>query len=159
MKIQDELINKFYSSFQLKDYKGMIECYHPDIHFKDEVFDLQGKQAGAMWYMLCENGKDLEISFGNIQTNENTGSANWEANYTFSQTNRKVHNKIRAQFKFQDGKIIRHIDTFNFWKWSSQALGFIGLLFGLSSFLKNKVSKSANIALNRFIKNKKSNTT
>ena len=38
---QKELVNKFYSCFQKKDFKGMIECYHPDIHFKDEVFDLQ----------------------------------------------------------------------------------------------------------------------
>ena len=41
----------------------MIECYHPEIHFKDEVFNLNGKKVGAMWHMLCERGKDLEISF------------------------------------------------------------------------------------------------
>ena len=83
----------------------MIECYHPEIHFKDEVFNLNGKQVGAMWHMLCERGKDLEISFKAIQVNENIGTAHWEAKYTFAQTKRKVHNKIDAQFEFQDGKI------------------------------------------------------
>jgi SnoaL-like domain len=143
----------------MKDYKSMIECYHPNIHFKDEVFDLEGRSAGTMWHMLCEGGKDLEILFKNIEVNEKSGSAHWEAKYTFSKTNRKVHNKIKAQFEFQDGKIIKHTDSFNFWNWSSQALGFAGFILGWSSLLKNKVSKSANIALYKFIKNSNNQIT
>ena len=152
MKQHQDLINKFYSCFQKKDYKGMIECYHPEIHFKDEVFNLNGKQVGAMWHMLCERGKDLEISFKAIEVNENIGTAHWEAKYTFAQTKRKVHNKIDAQFEFQDGKIIRHSDTFNFRKWAIQALGMPGLLIGGSAYLKKKVLHTANKALNKFIK-------
>ena len=151
MNKNQELINKFYSSFQKKDFKGMIECYHPDIHFKDEVFNLHGKQAGAMWQMLCESGKDLQISFNNIIADENSGTANWEAKYTFSKTKRKVHNRINAQFVFKDGKIINHVDSFKFWKWSGQALGITGVILGWSSFLKKQVSKSAYLALKKFI--------
>jgi len=151
MNHKTEIINRFYSCFQKKDYKGMIDSYHPDIQFKDEVFDLKGKQVGAMWHMLCKSGKDLEISFGDIKVKENSGSAFWEATYTFSKTKRKVHNKIRAKFEFENGKIINHIDSFNFWKWSSQSLGTIGLFLGWTSYLRNKVSNSANNALNRFV--------
>ncbi len=152
MKQHEEILNKFYSCFQKKDYKGMIECYHPEIHFKDEVFNLNGKQVGAMWHMLCERGKDLEISFKAIEVNENIGTAHWEAKYTFAQTKRKVHNKIDAQFEFQDGKIIRHSDTFNFRKWAIQALGIRGLLIGWSAYLKKKNSQTANSALIKFTK-------
>ena len=151
MNQQTEILNKFFSSFQKKDYKCMIDCYHPEIHFKDEVFNLKGQKAKAMWHVLCESGKDLEISFRDIKVRENSGCAIWEADYTFSRSNRKVHNKIKSYFEFIDGKIINHIDSFNFWKWSSQSLGTVGLLFGWSSYLRKKVSKSANNALNRFI--------
>jgi ketosteroid isomerase-like protein len=151
LKQHTELINKFYSCFQKKDYTGMIECYHPNIQFKDELFSLNGKQASAMWHMLCERGKDLEISFRDIEATEDGGSAHWEAEYTFSQTKRKVHNKIYAKFEFRDGKIIQHTDAFNFWKWSGQALGLPGIILGWSSILKKKVSKEVNTYLNKFI--------
>jgi hypothetical protein len=151
MNNQIELLNKFYSGFQKKDVKSMIECYHPEIHFKDEVFDLKGKQAGAMWHMLCESGKDLQISFRNIKTHKKSGSAYLEAKYTFSKTKRTVHNKIIAHFEFKDGKIIRHIDAFNFWKWSWQAFGILGLFLGWTSFLRKKISTAANTSLKKFI--------
>ncbi len=40
------------------------------------------------------------------------GSARWEAVYPFSETGRIVHNRIRAEFRFRDGKIIEHRDHF-----------------------------------------------
>ena len=131
--------------------KLIIKFANPEIHFKDEVFNLKGQKAKAMWHMLCESGKDLEISFRDIKVRENSGFAIWEADYTFSRSNRKVHNKIKSYFEFKDGKIINQIDSFNFREWSNQALGTVGLLFGWTSFLRKKVSTSANIALNRFI--------
>jgi hypothetical protein len=146
-----ELINKFYSSFQKKNFKDMIDCYHSEIHFKDEVFNLKGKKACAMWHMLCERGRDLEITFGNVEINDNFGKVHWEAKYTFAQIKRKVHNKIQAKFEFRDGKIIQHTDIFNFWRCSSQALGLPGIVLGWSSFLKKKVSLTANTSLNKFI--------
>ena len=84
--------------------------------------------------------------------NENRASVHWEAKYSFAQTKRKVHNKINAQFEFRDDKIIQHTDTFNFWKWSFQALGVPGFLFGWLPFLRKKVSQNASKALNKFIK-------
>jgi hypothetical protein len=67
-------------------------------------------------------------------------------------TGRRVHNKIDATFQFQDGKIIRHHDRFNFWKWSFMALGPVGLFLGWSPFIKNKVRKQAAKNLEKFIK-------
>ncbi len=78
-------------------------------------------------------------------------TAHWEPVYSFSQTGRHVHNIIDAEFEFKDGKIIRHIDTFDFWRWSKQALGAPGLLLGWSSFLRNKVSTMAAKSLTAFI--------
>ena len=59
-----QLIEQFYSSFSQRNYAAMIACYAPAIQFSDAVFTLNGKRAGAMWHMLCESGKDLEITSG-----------------------------------------------------------------------------------------------
>ena len=55
----------------------------------------------------------VEISFSGIEADDKTGRAHWEAIYNFSETGRRVHNKIDARFEFRDDKIIRHADTFD----------------------------------------------
>jgi ketosteroid isomerase-like protein len=154
MNQNEKLIEKFYASFQARDPQGMIECYHPEIEFQDEVFTLKGKAAGAMWHMLIEpekKDKDTALTYSGIQADEKTGKAHWEATYTFSATGRKVHNILDAEFQFRDGKIIRHRDRFDFWRWSRQALGPAGLLLGWSPFIRNKVRATANERLTQFI--------
>jgi len=104
-----------------------------------------------MWRMLCSQAKNFELTFANVQANERTGKAHWEARYDFSATGRRVHNKIDAEFEFQDGKIIEHTDTFDFWKWSSMALGPVGFLLGWTPLLRKKVQKQARERLERFM--------
>ena len=83
-----------------------------------------------MWTMLCKRGKDLDIAVSDIVADANSGRAHWVANYTFSATGRKVTNRIDAAFVFRDGSIVRHVDSFNLWRWSAMALGAKGLLMG-----------------------------
>ena len=65
---RDELINKFYRSFQKLDYNGMNSCYSDDIVFFDPAFGLlKGNEVRAMWEMLCTNAKDFSLTYGNIQ--------------------------------------------------------------------------------------------
>ena len=148
-----ELIRKFYTAFASRDARGMAACYHPAVIFSDEVFtELEGARATGMWQMLCERGKDLKIEFRDIQADDSTGSAHWEAWYTFSATHRKVHNKIDARFEFKDGKIIGHRDSFSFWAWASQALGPTGLLLGWSGLVRNRVRAQAAKNLAAFLR-------
>ena len=144
MHPNEQLIRDFYAAFAKRDAAGMAACYHRDIAFSDPAFTmLRGNEATAMWAMLCARGKDLEIILGDVAGDAEGGRAHWEAKYTFSQTGRLVHNKIDAVFAFRDGKIIRHVDSFGFWRWSSQALGGIGILFGWFGPLKAMVRKKA----------------
>jgi len=153
MHANEQLIYNFYSAFQKLDWQTMQSCYAEGIHFSDPVFsDLNGEQVGAMWHMLCKKAGDFELSFTNIKADDTQGIARWEASYTFSQTGRRVNNVIFAEFQFSEGKIIRHSDHFNFWKWSRMALGPIGMVLGWSSFLKNKVQQQGLSGLNLFIK-------
>ncbi|HQU71920.1 MAG TPA: nuclear transport factor 2 family protein [Calditrichia bacterium] len=145
------LIEKFYKNFQKLNAEEMVDCYHPDIHFSDPAFgDLQGKDAGDMWRMLCGNAKDLRILFDRVSAGDRDGSAHWEAHYTFSQTGRKVHNIIEARFVFQDGYIIRHADAFDIWRWSGMALGIKGSLLGWTPLVKNAIRGNALKALRKF---------
>lgn len=152
MHPNEKLIHQFYSCFQARDYKGMEECYHPEIEFSDMVFtNLKGKRAGAMWQMLCQRATDLEITTSGIKADDKKGQAHWEAIYTFSKTGRRVHNRIDASFEFQDGKIIKHIDRFDLWKWASMALGTKGLLAGWLPMVQSTIRKEANYNLDQFI--------
>jgi hypothetical protein len=151
MNANIKLIEQFYSSFSKRDYPGMIVCYSPQVEFSDPVFSLNGRKAAAMWHMLCESGKDLVITFRDIVADENTGSAHWEAEYTFSSTGRKVRNIVEGQFKFENGLISQHADLFNFWRWSHQAIGPMGTFLGWSPFIQNRVRQSASQRLEKFI--------
>lgn len=136
------LIEQFYTAFARADAEGMIACYHPDIEFEDPAFGLlKGADACNMWRMLVNPG--LQLTFSKVQAAGDTGSAHWDARYVFSKTGNKVLNQVDASFVFRDGKIIRHTDRFDFWKWSRQALGLPGLLLGWSPYLKNKVRQQA----------------
>ena len=138
------LITRFYDAFQRRDAATMGSCYHHDVRFSDEIFpELHGETARAMWRMLCERGNDLTITCTNVHADSATGRAQWDAWYTFSGTGRRVHNRIRAEFTFEDGLIVHHRDRFGFWRWSRQALGPVGVLLGWSRFLRRRVQAQA----------------
>ncbi|MGB3947890.1 MAG: nuclear transport factor 2 family protein [Bacteroidia bacterium] len=158
--VNQQLIIKFYKAFQNKDYKTMQDCYADNATFSDPVFvNLNATQVRAMWEMLCVRGKDLELTFKNVTaTVGNQASAEWEAHYTFSASNRKVINQIKAAFLIENGKIVKHVDTFSFYKWSKQALGTGGLLLGWTRLLKNKVRQGAMKSLTDFMNKKQINS-
>jgi ketosteroid isomerase-like protein len=143
-----EVITRFYTAFQRRDSAGMAACCHPQVHFSDPVFpNLRGRDVTLMWEMLCRRGQDLRIHFNSVQADDQAGTAEWEAWYTFSATGRPVHNRISAEFAFREGTIIRHIDRFPFWRWSRQALGPVGGLLGWSGLVRGRVRKQAKAAL------------
>ncbi|CAN5274593.1 nuclear transport factor 2 family protein [soil metagenome] len=139
-----KLIENFYTAFQRLDAESMAACYAPDIEFSDPVFpSLHGKEAGDMWRMLTTRAKDFSLTFDSIVANESSGEAHWIATYVFTQSGRTVVNDIRASFAFRDGKIVRHTDRFDLWRWARQALGMKGLLLGWTPLVRNAVRAQA----------------
>lgn len=131
----------------------MQECYHPDILFSDPVFThLKGPRAGAMWHMLALAGKDLKITFTTPVAHGDSVCCDWQAWYTFSVSGRQVHNIIHAEFEFKDGKIIRHVDRFDLWRWTRMALGLSGVLLGWTPIIQSKIRQRAASNLGRFVK-------
>ena len=156
MDTNEALINKFYSAFLQKDYKTMNSCYSGDIIFYDPAFELlKGDEARFMWEMLCKNATNLSLTYGNIiKLDDEYYTCDWVATYTFSKTGRKVVNNIRANMRFANGEIVEHSDAFSLHKWSSQALGFAGKLFGWNSFFQRKIKNQAKKNLLKFIQAK-----
>ena len=145
------LINRFYEAFARQDGETMAACYAPDAHFHDPVFqDLHGDEVGSMWRMLCGRATDLAVKHSEVEARADTGSAHWEADYTFS-TGRSVHNVIEASFEFKNGLIAEHRDDFDLYAWARQALGPVGLLLGWSPPVQGKIRGQAREGLDEFM--------
>ncbi len=153
MHPNEQTIRDFYQHFAQKDHQKMSEAYADNAVFLDEMFTLEGiKEVAGMWQMLCQAAsEDFRVVCTKAQANDTEGSAEWEAFYTFSVTGRKIHNRLKAKFQFENGKIKFHQDTFSFWKWASQAFGLMGFLLGGTSFFKKKVRTQINERLKKFI--------
>jgi ketosteroid isomerase-like protein len=142
-------IERFYAAFAALDAAAMAACYAPDAKFRDPVFTLDGRDnIGAMWSMLCtatrERGREAwKLEWRDVHAEGDEGGAHWEAHYLFSATGRRVHNRIDARFVFRDGLIVAHLDDFDFWAWSRQALGAPGWVLGWTPMLRNKVRAQA----------------
>jgi ketosteroid isomerase-like protein len=145
----DELIQRFYDAFTRLDGETMAACYAPGARFSDPVFkDLQGEEPGAMWRMLTGRAQDLEVQLAEHEADDRRGSAHWLADYTF-RTGRKVHNDVRAEFRFENGLIVEHRDSFSFYAWARQALGPVGLALGWTPLLRAKVQREARAGLDQ----------
>jgi ketosteroid isomerase-like protein len=148
----EELIDRFYSAFAVRNHEAMTACYTANPSFSDPVFpDLRGEEVRSMWRMLCERGLDLELTHSDVQADADRGSAHWVAEYTFTGTGRHVRNEIDASFRFEDGLIAEHTDRFDLWAWTRQALGPVGWVAGWSPPLHNKVRGQARANLRDFM--------
>ncbi|MES2072960.1 MAG: nuclear transport factor 2 family protein [Pseudomonadota bacterium] len=144
MHTNARLIETFYQAFQKLDAESMAACYAPEVQFSDPVFPaLHGREAGDMWRMLTTKAQNFSLVFDGIEADDKQGRAHWVATYTFSQTGNTVVNDIQARFEFRDGKIVRHVDSFDLWKWARQALGLKGLLLGWTPLVRNAVQAQA----------------
>jgi len=148
----DKLLRDFYDGFARRDAEAMAACYADDVVFSDPVFPhLVGDRARGMWRMLCARARDLKIEYEVRRADDAGGEVYWQAWYEFSATHRSVHNQILGRFEVRDGRIVRHTDRFDFWRWSRQALGPTGLLLGWTPLVHRKVQSQAAAGLDAFL--------
>jgi ketosteroid isomerase-like protein len=147
-----ELIRRFYEAFDRHDGEAMASCYAPDARFRDPAFgELRGDQVGSMWRMLTSRAEDLDVELVEHDADERTGTAHWLADYTFTQTGRRVHNDIRATFAFDGGLIADHVDEFNLGRWARQALGPMGWAISVVPPLGGSVRRKARAGLEEYM--------
>lgn len=150
------IIQQFYNAFQQLNAAEMNACYTDDIIFSDPVFMiLKGDEVKCMWEMLCKNAKGFSLTFSDIELlDEEYATCKWQAKYIFSKTGKKVTNNAKAYMRIIDGKITEHSDAFRLSSWLSQALGWKGVLFGWTSFMKRAVQNNAKKNLLRYMEEK-----
>jgi ketosteroid isomerase-like protein len=147
-----DLIRELYAALGRSDGDAMAKLYAPSAQFEDPVFGkLDGREAGEMWRMLTSRSKDLEVELEEAEADGERGHARWVARYTFTQTGRHVVNVVRAEFRFSDGLIADHKDSFSRWMWSRQALGPMGALFGWGPPLSWMLHRQARESLEKFM--------
>jgi ketosteroid isomerase-like protein len=145
------LIERFYTAFQNRDAEAMSACYAPDIHFQDPAFGvLRGAEAGDMWRMLLGRATDFTLTYDSIDSIGQTASAKAIARYTYSATGNTVVNAIQSRFAIRDGLIVEQTDVFDLWRWSRQALGVSGWLFGWTPQMQRAIQKKARTALKAY---------
>ena len=152
----DNLITKFYQAFSEANIHKMAECYDDNVLFKDPAFGtLQGAEVIQMWSMLLARSKGkLKITVVYASTNYQFGYVNWQAEYVFSVTGKKVINNVFSTFEFQNGLIIKHTDDFNLWVWAQQAFGLKGYLLGWSGIFKKQLQSKFKKTLAQYIYSK-----
>jgi ketosteroid isomerase-like protein len=69
-----------------------------------------------MWRMLCARAEDLRVSYTIVDANEEEALVRWNAWYTFRATGRPVHNVVHSTLKLRAGRIVEHVDAFDFWR-------------------------------------------
>ena len=153
MNSNKELINNFYSAFQQLDFQGMASCYDENIIFYDPLFGLlSDREVNSMWEMICTTAVDFSLTYGNIlELDDAYCTCDWISSATFPGTNRRVVNKVRANMRFSEGKIIEHSDAFSIHQWSKQAMGLSGELLGWNSFFQRGIKNRAKKNLNQFL--------
>ena len=161
MNTNEQTITQFYTAFAALDADTMASCYAEDATFNDPAFSLQGRrEVAGMWHMLCSSTqakgrKDWKLEFNDVQADASAGHAHWEAHYRFSATGRLVHNIIDAEFTFTpEGLILTHKDTFNFWRWTVQALGVPGFVLGWTPWFQKKMRQQTAATLNKYLADK-----
>ena len=156
MNSNKQLIETFYTGFQQLNADKMNSCYSNDIVFFDPIFGLlRGQEVTCMWEMLCKNAINFSLSYGNIvELDEEYSTCDWVATYTLSANGKTIINKIKANMRFENGKIAEHSDAFSVHNWSKQAFGLVGVLFGWNSLFQNKIKNKAKKNLLEFIKAK-----
>jgi hypothetical protein len=121
----------------------MSALYAPEATFEDPVFRLRGgANVGKMWIALTRRAKRFEVSYTIAEAGPGSGRVEWTARYLFG-GKRPVVNVIVSEIALERGKIVRQVDRFDFPRWSAQALGLPGRLFGRFEWFRRLFSNRA----------------
>lgn len=152
MHANEQLIEDFYAAFERLDAATMGAAYAADAHFSDPVFpDLNGPEVPGMWAMLCGRSSGIRLELSGVEADDRAGRASWVAHYAFGPQQRPVVNRVRSTFDFQDGRIKRQQDAFDFHAWAAMALGLKGRLLGWTPLVKNAARAQAASGLKDYL--------
>lgn len=129
--MSEALVHHYFDALARLDGEALAACYHPSASFADPLFpDLRGERVGWRWRMLARGGTDMRLSYDILGGDERKARVRWRARWRLADGGRPVANEVLSTFTFWDGRIVRQVDEFDFWRWSRASLGLPGLLLG-----------------------------
>ncbi|MDF1666876.1 MAG: nuclear transport factor 2 family protein [Planctomycetota bacterium] len=115
-----ETAETFYKSLVAKDIAGIRSVLSPKAEFSDPAYPhLKGNDVQSMWHLITESDP-LSIEYKIYKVEGSTVYGGWVADYELF--GRPIHNVIKSKITVKDGKIVFHKDSFDFDRWSEQAL-------------------------------------
>lgn len=150
----EEKIRSFYKAFDRRDYKSMNAIYADKASFRDEIFELQGKQVLALWYMMVSKDNNLKVTCNQVEVKAHKVTAHWTMAYNFTVTGRPIINNVVSVFEFEGGKVVKQTDSYDFWEWTKQAFGVLGWVLGWSFYARYIVRKQALKSLKVYMQSK-----
>ncbi len=114
-----DVAERFYEAFVNRRTRDMEALYAPEVKFKDAIFEYADR-AGTMkmWRKLL-SGKTAIFSYTFDRVEGDVAVGRWVADYKLF--GRPIHNEIESRLTVQDGRIIRHEDSFPMGRWTRQA--------------------------------------
>jgi ketosteroid isomerase-like protein len=133
-----DIVARLFTALDRHDHAAMADCYAESASFSDIAFHLTGRpRIHAMWHMICEG--DIRARFEIVDVDDRRGVVDVVDDYTFRPTSRRVNNRIRSYFEFENGRIVAHRDTCDARRWAAMALGGLGgFLAGVLPFVRRR---------------------
>lgn len=145
-------VRDFYQALARADAEGIRQVYTDDVVYSDPVFgELRGSRVMLMWEMFCARDDKIQVEFGDITVQPgDLVTARWVARYAFGDKNRPIENPIHSTFRFRDGLICEHRDTFHVRKWAAQALGPVGRVLGNTPPVRKALHRKSTALLDSY---------
>ena len=148
--MSEALLHRWFDALARLDGDALAACYHPSASFSDPLFpDLRGTRVGWRWRMLAAGARDMRVSYEILAGDDRKAFVRWQAQWRLAGSGRPVENRVTSTFAFWDGRIVRQIDEFGFWRWSRSSLGLPGWLLGWIPAVRRAAGRRALQQLDR----------
>jgi ketosteroid isomerase-like protein len=148
--LSEALVRRWFDALARLDGEALAACYHPSASFSDPLFpDLRGARVGWRWRLLARGATDMRVSYDILGGDERKALVRWRARWRLAGSGRAVANEVESTFTFWDGRIVRQVDAFDFWRWSRSSLGPAGWLLGWIPALRRAAGRRALQQLDR----------
>lgn len=147
-------LERFFDALRRCDKAALRDCCSPGLRFDDPLISITGRDDRLDWCTLlwtpCDgDGQRIwHLELDDVHTRGPLGTARWNLRYRYTPTGRLIELAVTSQFTFDpDGSITAQRDSFDFWRWSRQAHGLLGLLLGWTPLLWDQARDQARVSL------------
>ncbi|KAF9030969.1 hypothetical protein BDZ89DRAFT_1112004 [Hymenopellis radicata] len=128
MSTPPPVVTKYIEAHKALDLASMHECQANDYVFSDPAFpDSDTKASKAMWAFFIKNREKnkMKVTYGEVKGSGLIWDADYVVDYVFN--GRPVVNHIHAHLTLDEAgeKISKQEDSFDFYAWTRQSLGYL----------------------------------